>query len=62
MTTALHSPAAANGGPGTRPGGAAELLDVRGVAELLGVSARTVARLTDGGKMPRPVKLGALVR
>ena len=42
---------------------AAELLDVRDVAALLGrCSVRHVHRLADAGKMPRPVKLGALVR
>ncbi|MCE9604426.1 MAG: helix-turn-helix domain-containing protein [Planctomycetia bacterium] len=39
------------------------LLDVRAVAELLGgCSTRHVYRLSDGGKMPPPVRLGALVR
>ena len=38
------------------------LLDVRQVAMLLGCSARYVYRLADAGKMPRPVKLGSLVR
>ena len=42
--------------------GIAALLDVRAVASLLACSSRTVYRLADGGKMPRPVKLGALVR
>ena len=40
----------------------AELLDVKAVAELLGCSPRTVYRLADADRMPRPVKLGALVR
>ena len=40
----------------------AALLDVRRVANLLGCSSRTVYRLADAGRMPRPVKLGALVR
>jgi excisionase family DNA binding protein len=40
----------------------AELLDVASVAELCGCSSRTVRRLSDAGKMPRPVKLGSLVR
>ncbi len=39
-----------------------ELLDVKGVAELLGCSTRHVYRLADRGAMPPPVKLGALVR
>jgi excisionase family DNA binding protein len=41
---------------------AAELLDVRAVAALLGCSARHVYRLSDAGRMPPPIKLGALVR
>ena len=38
------------------------LLDVNQVATLLNCSSRHVYRLSDAGKMPRPVKLGALVR
>ena len=38
------------------------LLDVTSVAELLDCSPRHARRLADAGKMPRPVKLGALVR
>jgi prophage regulatory protein len=40
----------------------ARLLDVQAVAGLLGVSGRHVYRLADGGKMPRPLKLGGAVR
>lgn len=40
----------------------AKLLDVQAVAEMLGCSARHVYRLSDAGRMPAPVKLGALVR
>ena len=40
----------------------AELLDVGAVAALLDCSRRHVYRLSDAGKMPRPVKLGQLVR
>ncbi len=40
-----------------------ELLDVQAVAALLGgCSSRHIFRLSDSGKMPRPVKLGTLVR
>ena len=39
-----------------------KLLDVQAVAEMLGCSQRHVYRLSDAGKMPAPVKLGALVR
>lgn len=40
----------------------AALLDVTHVAALLGCSPRHVYRLSDAGRMPRPLKLGALVR
>jgi len=40
-----------------------ELLGVRAVASLLGgCSVRHVFRLADAGRMPKPIKLGALVR
>jgi excisionase family DNA binding protein len=38
------------------------LLDVRAAAALLGCSPRHVYRLADAGRMPPPVRLGALVR
>lgn len=41
---------------------AVKLLDVQGVAALLNCSVRHVYRLADGGRMPAPLKLGALVR
>lgn len=40
----------------------AALLDVKAVAALLACSPRTCYRLADGGLMPRPRKLGSLVR
>lgn len=40
----------------------AKLLNVQAVAALLDCSARHVYRLSDAGRMPAPVKLGALVR
>lgn len=52
MTTALE--------PAQAP--AAQLLDVRSVAALLDCSTRHVYRLSDGGLMPPPVRLGGLVR
>ena len=39
-----------------------KLLDVRAVAELLSCSSRHVYRLSDAGLMPRPLRLGSLVR
>ena len=38
------------------------LLDVHEVAHLLGCSDRHIYRLADAGRIPSPVKLGALVR
>jgi excisionase family DNA binding protein len=38
------------------------LLDVRAVAALLDCSPRHVYRMSDAGRMPAPVRLGALVR
>jgi excisionase family DNA binding protein len=40
----------------------AALLGVRPVAALLDCSVRHVYRMCDAGKMPPPVRLGALVR
>ena len=38
------------------------LLDVNAVAQFLSCSTRHVYRLADAGRMPRPRKLGTLVR
>jgi predicted DNA-binding transcriptional regulator AlpA len=45
-----------------RPVSESALVDVRWVAAELRCSERHVHRLRDGGLMPAPVKLGALVR
>jgi len=42
--------------------GVNDLLDVDQVAAKLNCSKRHVYRLSDAGRMPRPVRLGALVR
>lgn len=39
-----------------------ELLNVKQVAALLNCSQRHVYRLAESGQMPRPIKLGQLVR
>jgi len=50
-------------GPDPRTEIPAELLDVRAVASLLGgCSTRHIFRMADSGQMPRPVRLGNLVR
>lgn len=46
----------------SKPAEPAALLSVVEVSRLLGCSARHVYRLADAGRMPRPVKVGALVR
>ena len=38
------------------------LIDVQEVARLLACSTRHVYRMSDAGRMPPPLKLGALVR
>ena len=40
----------------------AKLLDVRAVAARLDCSVRHVYRLSDAARMPKPVRLGSLVR
>ena len=58
MTTATN----ATDGRTVGPEPAAELLNVGAVATLLGCSKRHIYRLSDAGRMPRPLKVGALVR
>jgi len=59
MTTPTNATAERIGGQERAP---AELLDVTQLAALLACSPRHCYRLSDCGKMPRPRKLGALVR
>jgi excisionase family DNA binding protein len=46
----------------SKPAAMAALIDVRTLAELLNCSERHVYRLANSGRIPRPIKLGALVR
>jgi excisionase family DNA binding protein len=46
----------------SQPAATQALLEVAQVAELLNCSQRQVYRLSDAGKMPRPVRLGRLIR
>lgn len=59
MSTTPNATGGQTVGPERAP---AELLDVKAVASLLDCSTRHVYRLSDSGRLPRPVKLGALVR
>jgi len=60
MQSKTHATSERIAGPDRARG---DLLDVHTVCELLGgCSVRHVYRLADAGKMPRPVKLGSLVR
>lgn len=38
------------------------LIDTRAATKLLNVSARTIWQMTHTGKMPKPIKIGRLVR
>ncbi len=38
------------------------MIDVKGVARMIGCSSRHVARLAEDGRLPPPVKIGRLVR
>ncbi|MCK4340917.1 MAG: helix-turn-helix domain-containing protein [Phycisphaerae bacterium] len=62
MTTPNHATDGRTVGPEPRPAIIAELLDVGAVAGLLRCSRRHVYRLSDAGRLPRPIKLGQLVR
>jgi excisionase family DNA binding protein len=59
--TRIHS-AGGRHAAGTRAAPPPAMLDVDGVADLLGVSTRHVRRLVDAGKCPQPVRLGRVVR
>ena len=61
MFTQTHTSGEPIAGPDTPPVESA-LLDVDQVATMCRCSARHVFRLADGGRMPRPIKLGTLVR
>lgn len=51
-----------NDGRAAGPGETPAMLTIDEVAGMLNCSGRTVHRLADAGRMPRPVRLGALVR
>jgi excisionase family DNA binding protein len=59
MTAQLNTTSDAIAGPDRTRG---ELLDVKSLATKLDCSTRHIYRLADAGRMPRPLKLGALVR
>lgn len=40
----------------------AKLLTIRELAELCGLSTRTIFRLVDSGKVPQPIRLGKAIR
>ena len=60
MTTTLELPVPAQAHAPERDLG--RLLIVHAVAELLACSTRQVRRLVDAGKMPRPLKIGGMIR
>jgi excisionase family DNA binding protein len=58
----LHNIAATIGAGSIAATVEAALLDVEAVATLLNCSTRHVRRMADDGRMPEPIRLGALVR
>ena len=38
------------------------MLDINGVAEMLGCSPRSIYRLIDDGRIPKPVRLRSMIR
>ena len=62
MTQIIPAAGKRSTGPEPQPGVNAELIDVVAVSALGVGSTRHVYRLSDAGRMPAPVKLGALVR
>jgi predicted DNA-binding transcriptional regulator AlpA len=48
--------------PQDRPAEIPLMLDVRGVAQLLGVSVRHLWRMCDAGQFPRPVAVGSKLK
>jgi excisionase family DNA binding protein len=58
----MHATDGRNVGGDPAPAQLAGMLNVGDVAKMLRCSSRTVYRLADSGRMPRPIKLGALVR
>ena len=48
--------------PKLPPADPGQLIGVRELAKLLGCGSRTIYRLADSGRMPRPRKIGGLVR
>ncbi len=57
-----RTPRKAGRDPGSMAGSPGTLIDVLAVAEMLNCSTSHVWRLRDSGRMPAPIKLGALVR
>ena len=62
MRQATHTTGGRDAGGHAATREPAALLDVGGAASMLGCSPRHVYRLSDSGRMPRPVKVGRLVR
>ena len=62
MVAFRNAPVERIDGRDTGPGEASVMLTVDDLAAMLRCSSRSVYRLTDAGRLPRPVKLGGLVR
>ena len=62
MNGATKNPIGRDAGPDQRSGVSAELIDIRAVAAMLQCSTRHITRMAGAGKMPKPKRLGVLVR
>lgn len=60
MTSKPNPSAEGIGAPEVDP--AVLMIDVNVVAEMIGCSPRHARRMADGGLMPRPIRLGGLIR
>lgn len=48
--------------PHPRPDDGPQLIEVTELAKMLGISPRTIWRLKDAGKVPKPISIGSRVR
>jgi excisionase family DNA binding protein len=62
MTTSSNATVERIDGPDSGTGEAPAMLTVHDVARMLNCSIRHVARMTDAGLLPQPVKLGQKLR
>lgn len=62
MTQLIHTDRSVVAGQETAPAATAVLIAIEDVAKILGCSTRHVRRLVNANRIPRPIKLVALLR